>query len=105
MSLIRELKGRRSFSNNCTLLNLMKRRSKKPEFKVGQMVTFKPYELAMKATVKQVLPNYYGDGEIIYHLVADRARIDGTHLTDRPVKSFSSGRCIVESKLFSPVRN
>ena len=61
------------------------------EFSPGDIVTFKPYEKEIKALVKKVLPNYWGDGKMIYHLVSPP--------TDRSesVISRTSGKCIMES--------
>jgi hypothetical protein len=76
--------------------------SSEVEFEVGQTVTYKPYELDLPAQVKEVLPNHWGDGRVIYHLTADYKRevVDGRVVITRPVKTYTGGDHIVESRYY-----
>jgi hypothetical protein len=71
----------------------------KPEFKIGETVTFKPYEKAIKAKVISIQygragnhKNFVGtdDNRLFYELSG----------VDEPLKSKTTGRAIVESKFY-----
>ena len=65
-----------------------------PEFRVGQKVTYKPYENAMELVVLEIqygAPFVEDDDRVFYRLAPLGA--------GRPT-SVTTGRCIVESKLF-----
>lgn len=64
--------------------------AEQPEFEVGARVTFHPYERAFGVIVREVLPGYYGDERVVY-------RVEGMD-----AKSFTTGKCIEESKLYEP---
>ena len=68
-------------------------RQYKPEFKEGQQVTFKPYEVALPAIVRGV--------SFIYDRYIYELRSTSNH-KDRPVYSVTSGCSILESELFKP---
>ena len=72
------------------------------EFAVGDTVTFKPYELALRAVVRAVLPDHFGDGRVVYHLTANFSNqvIGGHRVIHYPVLTYTSGLCIVESAFF-----
>ena len=72
----------------------------KPEFKAGDIATFKPFEESHKVIIKEVLPNHFGDNRVIYHVIASPQQIGETRMKTKPVVSFTSGKCIVESKFF-----
>jgi hypothetical protein len=65
------------------------------EFKVGDPVTYKPYERAFKASVKEIRAHKSSiglDDDRVFYILTGR---DG----DR-VQSESTGLCIAESKYF-----
>ena len=65
-----------------------------PEFEVGNTVTFKPYLQETKVKIVEIHPNRYKDGRVIY-LVSDFNKYKS-----QKVKSWTSGKCIKESKYF-----
>ena len=64
-----------------------------PEFKVGDNVTFQPYEIAFPATVAEINPNRYKDGRCFY-------LVKGYKNGYQTVNSWTSGECLLESKYF-----
>ncbi len=71
----------------------------KPEFKVGDKVTFKPYEKALPAVVRAIQYGMSGKGKTMFGASDDRIfyKLGG----DRVV-SVTTGRSIVESKHYKP---
>ena len=72
-----------------------------PEFSEGDTVTFQPYELAVPVKVIEVLPDHFGDGRVAYHLQAD-PQFGPFGRKTPSAKSYTTGSCIAESKLFVP---
>ena len=70
----------------------------KPEFKVGDVVTYKPYKQSHVKEVRQIQTGMYGvherDDTIFYYLSDIGMR----------VSTLTSGKSIVESKLFEGER-
>ena len=76
------------------------------EFKAGDKVTYKPYEVAHKATVKEVFDHCpYGfddsDDRTYYRLTGRSYEVNGKHKHDSVV-CVSTGLSIMESKFFQP---
>lgn len=67
----------------------------KPEFKIGDVVTFKPYEKAIPAKVVEIVParniGKTDDGRVFYRL---------TGASKVPLVSTTTGKSIMESKLY-----
>lgn len=71
----------------------------KQEFKTGDIVTFKPYEIAIKAKVVSVqkgLSPFHSDDRIFYHLSGIGKK------RSEQLKSITTGASIMESELFDP---
>lgn len=82
------------------------------EFKVGDPVTFFPYERQLKAVVKKVYQgcpytfNQENDDRIFYELTGRSYEVNDPHnpgskkTKHDPVNTFCTGKSIKESKLF-----
>ena len=68
-----------------------------PEFKVGDLVTYKPYEQELPARVKGIntVPRFENDNRVFYEL---------TGAGRRPVVTNTTGLSIMESTLFKPYK-
>ena len=73
---------------------------KNVEFKVGDIVTFKPYEKAHKAKVKEVLDGYCFSKGIHYRLTGVSYTDEQGNKKNSSVNSVSMGKSIVESKYY-----
>jgi hypothetical protein len=71
----------------------------KPEFKKGDLVTFKPYERAIPAKVLEIVPaskvSFDKDDDRIFYRLTGRYR-------KIPLTTVTTGRSIMESDLYKP---
>ena len=73
---------------------------KSVEFKVGDLVTFKPYEKAHKAKVKEVLHGYLFSDDIYYRLTGVSYTDEQGNKRHSSVNSITTGGSIIESKYY-----
>ncbi len=73
---------------------------KSVEFKVGDLVTFKPYEKAHKAKVKAVLDGYCLSDDIHYMLTGVSYTDEQGNKRHSSVNSVTTGGSIIESKYY-----
>ncbi len=63
-----------------------------PEFKIGDLVTYRPYEKEFKVKIIEVEQNRYKDGRTFYFILGG----DNDYL----VGTWTSGMCLKESSFF-----
>ena len=72
------------------------------EFNIGDTVTFKPYDDAIKAEVRKITRD--PDGSVYYHLRADSKRNPNRIGLTKSLVTTTTGRSIKESKLYKQVK-
>jgi len=70
-----------------------------PEFKIGETVTFKPYDKPIKARVKAISNGRIGNGLFMDGSPDNRVFYELTGI-DEPLFTFTSGLSIVESRFY-----